>query len=71
MDPFKAAIRTYRISPSGSWDEIAAKGFTTLDGKELPPEGRWRWIAWTIGGSLTLAALLFYVLRRRLKKAML
>ncbi len=71
LDPFKAASRTYRVLSSGEWEEIAAKGFTTLEGKELPPEWHRRWMAWTIGGCLAIGALLFYVSRRRWKKATL
>jgi hypothetical protein len=71
LDPFKGAVTTYVISPSGAWEEISAKGFTTLDGKELPPEGHPRWIAWTIGGGAVIGVLLFYALRRQRKRAAL
>ncbi len=73
LDPFKATIKTYRISPSGAWKEIATKGknFPTLDGKESPPEGRKRRITWTIVSGLAIGALLLYVLRQRRKKAAL
>lgn len=68
LDPTKGALTTYRISPSGAWDEVSAKGFTTTDGKELPPERRRRWIAWTLGGgAATIGVLLFYLRRRRRK----
>ena len=68
FDPSKGAIKTFRISHSGSWDEVSATGFTTTNGKELPPEGRRRWIAWTLGGAVAVGALLFYVQRRRRNK---
>jgi hypothetical protein len=68
LDPSKAANKTYLISPSGSWDELSSKGFTTLEGEELPPEGRRRWIAWTIGGGIATGALIIYLLRRRRRK---
>lgn len=55
LDPFKVAITKYVISPSGTWEEISATGFTTREGKELPPESRRGWIAWTIGGALAIA----------------
>lgn len=71
LNPFKAAIKTYRISPSGSWDEISAKGFTTLEGKELPPEGQRRWIIWTIGSGVAIGGLSFYLLRRHRRMAAL
>ena len=71
LNPFKAATRTYIISPTGSWDEISATGFTTQDGKELPPESNKKWLAWTIGLGISLAALLFYALRPRRKAAAL
>jgi hypothetical protein len=70
LDPFKAAIKTYVISPSGAWVEISAKGFTTLEGKELPPERDRRWILWSLGGgAAVLGVLFFYVFRWRAKKA--
>jgi hypothetical protein len=71
LDPSMAASRTYRISTSGAWEEIAAKGFTTLEGKVLPPERRGKWLPWTIAGGLAIAALLFYAVSRRWKKAAL
>lgn len=71
LDPFQAAVTRYRVSPSGAWEEISAKGFTTLEGKELPPEGHRRWIVWTLGVGVSLAVLFFYVLRRRRKRAAL
>ncbi len=67
LDPSKGSITTYRISPSGSWDEVSAQSFTTTDGKELPPEGRRRWVAWAIGGVVAIGAFLFYLQRRRRK----
>jgi hypothetical protein len=70
LDPSKGAIATYVISPSGSWDEVSAKGFTTLDGKELPPEGRGRWIVWTIGG-LAIGVFLSFAFRRWKRRAIL
>lgn len=69
LDPFLAASKTYRVSPSGSWDEIAAKGFTTLDGKELPPERGKRWLAWSLAAGLAIVFLLAYVLRGCWKRA--
>lgn len=71
LNPFKAASTTYKISPSGSWDEISAEGFTTLEGKKLPPEWRWKWIACTICGVLAIAASLYYIVRRKRRMAAL
>ncbi len=71
LDPSRAASTTYVISPSGTWKEISAKGFTTSEGKELPPEGHRRGVVWTIGGGVALAVFVFYVLRRRGKKVTL
>lgn len=71
LDPSKPASKTYIISPSGAWDEVSAKGYTTLAGKELPPEGSRRWLVWTLGGGLAIGALLFYVFRQRRRRATL
>jgi hypothetical protein len=60
------ATTTYVISPSGSWQEVSGRGYTTLDGRVLPPERSRAWIWWAV----TLAsATLTYILWRRWFKA--
>lgn len=65
LDPRYPASRTYRISPSGSWDELSAKGFTTVEGVELPPErGTWVWWAIGIGGAVVTVTIMGILYRR-------
>jgi len=68
LNPNYPARTTYRISSSGSWEELSAKGFTTLEGKLLPAERRlgWGWVVAACGGAA--AALLAYALFRRIGK---
>jgi hypothetical protein len=69
LDPHYPARTTYRVTDSGSWEELSATGFTTKDGRVLPPERHriWIWIALGIGiGALALGCYLF---RRRRKAA--
>ncbi len=65
LDPTKPAIKTYVISASGSWNEVSATGFTTLEGKELPPERSGKWVVWTIIFLVVACSFLFYLLHRR------
>jgi hypothetical protein len=65
LNPSYPATKTYRILPSGAWEELSAKGFTTLEGKVLPPERRWLWLWTTIALGIGSLVLVFYLLRRR------
>ncbi len=71
LDPNFAATKTYLISPSGAWEETSAKGFTTLDGKVLPPERGYAWIWWVSAAVVGIGAIAFmyYLVRLRLRKA--
>jgi hypothetical protein len=71
LDPFRPATRTYVVSPSGSWQQVDARGFTTKEGKLLPPRGSWGWVWWTcaVGAGIAVAAFAYYVYRRRRRAA--
>ncbi|MBX9623359.1 MAG: hypothetical protein K2X82_06055 [Gemmataceae bacterium] len=56
MNPDLPPYREYRISPSGEWVETKAKGLTTLDGVELPPERWWHRWPWAAGVVVLAAA---------------
>jgi hypothetical protein len=71
LDPTKPAIKTYVISASGAWNEVSAKGFTTLEGKELPPERSWTWIVWTVLVVSVVCSFLYYLLHRRNRRVAL
>jgi hypothetical protein len=60
LDPYRPATRTYRISPTGSWDEIAAHGFTTLQGEELPPARGRAWILWSVASGVLMLVVAYY-----------
>jgi hypothetical protein len=65
LNPAYPAERTYQVSASGSWEETAAKGFTTLGGEHLPPAGR-AWVWWAVAGAAVVAILdTAWVIRRR------
>ncbi|MCI0701587.1 MAG: hypothetical protein L0241_10935 [Planctomycetia bacterium] len=57
LDPQFPATKTSRAKPSGELEVVAETGFTTKEGKQLPPEREWRWwwIALAVGGVLVLA----------------
>jgi hypothetical protein len=66
MNPYFVPTRTYLVSPSGSWEEISAKGYTTLEGRLLPPERDRAWVWWAIGIATAMASTVcccYYVLR--------
>jgi hypothetical protein len=68
LNPDLGPTRTYVISPSGSWQEVDAKGYTTLGGEVLPPEQTQSWIWWAVAAAGAGAtALLFYAWRGRRK----
>jgi hypothetical protein len=67
-DPRYPAQRTYQVTPSGRWEEISAKGFTTLDGTVLPPERTW-WGWWAVGVGVAIAAVLVAVIALRRRQA--
>jgi hypothetical protein len=69
LNPFLPPIRTYLVLPSGSWQEVDAKGFTTMEGKVLPPRRRWSWVWWTCAGGAGIAAIVYYLFRRRRRAA--
>jgi hypothetical protein len=64
LNPFFGASKTYLVLPSGSWQEIDAKGFTTKDGKVLQPVRSRAWIWWTVAGVL-VAGIGWHQIRRR------
>jgi hypothetical protein len=68
LDPRHPASKMYVVSPSGSWEQLWAKGFTTTDGKLLPPERGSLWYYFAIAGGIALAALA-YVMRRSKARA--
>jgi hypothetical protein len=69
LHPYYPATREYQVSPSGDWEELSAVGFTTVDGKLLPPErSTWGW--WVAGAAAVLGIAGFvtvWMLRRRKK----
>ncbi len=72
LNPSVAATKTYLISPSGAWQETSAKGFTTLDGKVLPPERGQAWLWWVAAAAAgvgTLAFAYYFVRRYRRRTA--
>jgi hypothetical protein len=69
VNPFLAASRTYRISDSGSWEEISATGFKTMSGEELPPRARWVWWAGLGGAGVALLAVAWILIRFRRRAA--
>lgn len=71
LNPDLVPSRTYLISPSGSWREVSAKGYTTKEGRVLPAERNRLWIWWTIGGAGVVASItwVYLLLRRRWKGA--
>jgi hypothetical protein len=67
MSPDLVPTRTYLISPSGSWQEVDAKGYTTLAGEVLPFERDGSWIWWTVAATAaaTATAVVYYLWRRK------
>jgi hypothetical protein len=65
LNPVFPATTTYLISASGSWQEVSARGYTTLDGRVLPPHRGQAWIWWTVLATAGATALVYYILRRR------
>jgi hypothetical protein len=61
MNPDFPSIKTYLISPTGSWQEISAKGFTTMDGKVLPPDRGVAWVWWLGVTGAVVGAVIFVV----------
>ena len=60
LDPTWPARATYRVAESGKWVELNSKGFTTIEGVELPPESAWNRIKWwLIGGLMTTVLIVF------------
>lgn len=65
LNPLYPADQTYRVSPSGAREEVSAKGFTTLDGEQLPPAER-HWVWWAVAAAAVIVALVAVrVVRRR------
>lgn len=70
LDPRYPAEKRYLVSSTGSWQEISAKGFRMIDGKELPPERGRKWLRWMIGVlSVAATAVVCICLLRRRKSA--
>jgi hypothetical protein len=67
LNPGYPANRTFHVTESGGWEEISAKGFTTLDGKVLPHarSSIWFWAAAAATAALILAAIGYVVHRRK------
>jgi hypothetical protein len=66
MNPDFVPTKTYVVSASGSWHEIAARGYTALDGKIVPLERSRAWVWCTVAVALTTGIALgaYRVLRR-------
>ena len=67
FNPVFPATTTYLISPSGSWQQLSARGYTTLDGKVLPPQRGQAGLWWTAVAAAGATALMYYVLQHRVK----
>lgn len=67
LDPTRPSEREYKVSDSGRWEELSAKGFTTNEGVELPPEARHAWVWWAagIGSCLLLMIGTYWIWFRR------
>jgi hypothetical protein len=65
LDPDYPARSHYRVDQGGALETLDQKGFTTAEGKLLPPQpsGRWRW--WAGGSLLVLAITVVIGLKRR------
>jgi hypothetical protein len=68
LNPYLQASKTYLVLPSGGWQEIDAKGFTTTAGKQLSPKAGQAWIWWTIGASVLAVGIVGFLFRRRHKE---
>jgi hypothetical protein len=69
LNPLFPATRTYLVLPSGSWQQVDARGFTTMEGEVLPPRRGWGWVWWTCAAGAGIAAVVYYVFRRRRRAA--
>ena len=58
LDTRRPSQRSYRIGKDGSrTPEGEEKGFTTVEGIQIPPEGKFRWIGWMASLLLFLACV--------------
>jgi hypothetical protein len=69
LDPRYPARKTYLVSATGSWEEISATGFRTIDGRTLAPQRGWSWIYAAITGAIALGAVGYLVWRKRSTRA--
>ncbi len=68
LNPYLPASETFRVLPSGDWQLIDAKGFTTEAGKVLPPArrpSRQYWVWWIIAPVVLAVGVGVYLIRRR------
>jgi hypothetical protein len=69
LNPYMQASKTYLVLPSGAWQEVDAKGFTTMEGTVLPPGRSRAWIWWSVAAVALAAGLAGYLFRRRQNRA--
>jgi hypothetical protein len=65
LNPSYPARRVYRITESGEWVETEARGPTTLDGIQLPPNRGWGWWPWAGGAAAAAVVGVAWVWRRQ------
>jgi hypothetical protein len=68
LDPERPRNGTYRVEPSGRWVELNSKGFTTIEGVELPRNSRrgyWWWVVGVAGTTVPVVAVMAWLRKRR------